>query len=201
MAPKKAPRKSISPGKAKNSIQTAVKTQVETETEEEKAQREKEEKRKEYIRKHCTILEFKYADKSKKTVTCDRLMSWMDLQREICKNNPGKKMFMVQDKGLMVTADTFSPRPTLLVKEIFMAKFPSGNDLPVLNTKWDFLGYIGKPTLWVDPGEERQRKKEEALRKKMEEEKRREEEENAEEEAFRSKINANKNASSILSGI
>ena len=70
-----------------------------------------------------------------------------------------------------------------------------------MQTKWDFLEYIGKPAQWIDPGEERQRKKEAAIRKKMEEDKRREDEANAEEEAFRSKIKANQERNKILSDL
>ena len=94
------------------------------ETEEQKSQREKEEKRIEFIQKHCTILEFKYADQTHKSIQCDRLMNWMDLQREIARNNPGIKLFMVQNKGLLITAENFHAGPSFQVKEVFMAKIP-----------------------------------------------------------------------------
>jgi hypothetical protein len=151
-------------------------TPKKVETPEEKEARiakEKEERRLKFIRDNYTFLTFKYLDGSERVLQLDRITSYMDLQVQIARYNPGKKMFIVlsppkegEDK-VRISSDNFIEGPAWSVLETFVSNIPKF--LPRLPTQWDFLKYHGKPENWVDPVIRKRIEKEAQIKREAEE--------------------------------
>jgi hypothetical protein len=114
-----------------------------------------------FLAAHYHCLHFRFLDGTAKTFEMDKIETYFDLQQEIARRVPGRKMFIVYNaEKVLVTNGTYADKfqwrkeAYFTVVEQFVAKIPKF--FPYMENQWDHRVYHARPEGWIDPATTRE---------------------------------------------